>query len=1176
MSRADRVAGAIVDHSTLFIAVLVILTVVLGSGAGMIEQSSSLDQFQSDTEEAAALAYVEQNFSTGPDNTSTAQVIVRGENVLSQASLVGTLRMQQSFRANETIQGTFAGDQPTVGVANLVAISALRTDQQRELRGTAAEFERVNATVHSERSAIENRTAELNATTRKLRTALDALRADPAASPRNQFNRVEANTSVELGESEYATFNESVQLLRTAESESTIEEAYQLGTEGVLTTQYEALDQRSTSLQSRTERLGELGEQLDDQQSSLANATTPTLTEQIDAVESMNATAYDRARDRVLSDGESGRTSGLAFMPTGFEPGSTTANATMVLVTHQTDDAGGPQGVAADPLVDAQIAMQAIAQDRSRSDGSDVIVFGAGIMGEEIDNSMGDSLAIVGPLALLFVVIALVVAYRDLLDILLGLIGIGAVLVWTFGFMGWAGIDFNQMFIAVPVLLIGLSIDYAIHIFMRHREQRATGGGDTDDVRSSMRVALSGVGVALVWVTATTAIGFVSNVTSPVPPIQDFGIVSAVGITAALVIFGVLIPALKVELDDVLERRGIDRQKPAFGTGGGRISRALSTGAVAAQRAPFVVILLAVLVSGAGVYGATQVDTSFEQEDFIAEDPPGWTDNLPEPFRPGEYSMKENLQFVNENFVREDSQSQLLIEGTVTNPETLQQLDEAERAAADSAVVVTRSNGQADLESPLRTMAAVAATNESFNATLTAADTDGDGIPDRNVAGVYDQLFAVAPDRAAGVLHQTDDGDYDAVRVVVSTSGTAASSDVTAEMRAIADGVSGPELEATATGQTILFDIVQTQLLDTVIESLLITLVAVFGFLMVTYRITEGSATLGIVTLLPVVFSVSWILGTMYLLEIPFNVMTGMITSLTVGLGVAYSIHVSERYGIELSRTGSVQEAMSQTLTGTGGALLGSAATTVGGFGVLAFAILPPLQQFGIITGMTIIYAFLASVLVLPSLLVVWTKYVSSYDVDLTTRNDDSSSAPGVTDAVQPDSALDGVRAERELDRQVAAPGEEVTVTVRITKQPGRVVLRERTSGQIAVPDSSPEAIDQSANDGTLYVASERKDPVVRYATTVPADATDSGQLTFEGELVRAGDSSPVEGATTVDIVSDVFERITATGTVSETDLRTASERFEDGSLSESQLERVHRAWLRADGAAAADRAADD
>ena len=129
-------------------------------------------------------------------------------------------------------------------------------------------------------------------------------------------------------------------------------------------------------------------------------------------------------------------------------------------------------------------------------------------------------------------------------------------------------------------------------------------------------------------------------------------------------------------------------------------------------------------------------------------------------------------------------------------------------------------------------------------------------------------------------------------------------------------------------------------------------------------------------TLLPVAVSVSWILGSMYLLEMPFNVLTGMITSLTIGLGVAYSIHVSSRYTLELERQGNAWDAIETTVQGTGGALLGSAATTVGGFGTLALAILPVLRQFGIITGLTIIYAFLASVFVLPTLLILWTRYL--------------------------------------------------------------------------------------------------------------------------------------------------------------------------------------------------------
>ncbi len=288
-------------------------------------------------------------------------------------------------------------------------------------------------------------------------------------------------------------------------------------------------------------------------------------------------------------------------------------------------------------------------------------------------------------------------------------------------------------------------------------------------------------------------------------------------------------------------------------------------------------------------------------------------------------------------------------------------------------VTLHLSNGEPQVQGPLSVMEQVAAQNATFNKTFTTADTDGNGVPDKNLKKVYDGLYAAAPDQAAGVIYR-DGGNYKALRVAISVKGSASSSAVTTQMRDVADSFDNG-LEATATGQAIVFEIVQDRLLDTVVESLVITMLAVFLFLMLIYRITEGSATLGAVTLLPVLFSVAWILGTMYLLGMPFNVLTGMITSLTVGLGVAYSIHLSERYNVELERQGSVWEAMETCLTGTGGALLGSAATTVGGFGVLAFAIFPALQQFGIITALTIIYAFFASVWVLPSLLVVWTRY---------------------------------------------------------------------------------------------------------------------------------------------------------------------------------------------------------
>ncbi len=713
---------------------------------------------------------------------------------------------------------------------------------------------------------------------------------------------------------------------------------------------------------------------------------SPTVDEQIAAIESLERDELQGLVGDVLS--ENGNQQALGLMPASYTPGSTTAESSAIIVRQQTTtDVQNPSN-SPESITDAQLAIREITQDRDTG----YALFGTGILGEEISQSLSDSGALVGPFALLFVVVALTVAYRDLLDILLGVVGIVLVLVWTFGFMGWAGIPFNQLLLAVPVLLIGLSIDYAIHVFMRYREQR--GADDSANVRRGMSFALGGVGVALVWVTATAALGFLANLTSPIGALRDFGIVAAFGVVAALVIFGTLVPALKIEIDSLLEAQGIDRRKRAFATGGGSFSRVLAGGATAARRFPVGVVAVALLLSLAGGYGATQVDTSFDETDFLADSPPDWTQSLPEPLAPGDYQVSEDLEFIGANYQQEGGQADVLIRGDVTNEQTLRWLAAVEADAAELDTVFEGPTGPS-IRSPLTVMEQTAARGNQIAAT-TAADqrtdqqaaavefatayneaTDGaDDVPTGDIERLYDLLLAANPE-AESVVYRAD-GEYRAIRLQFGLAGDARTGAVADDTRAVAglvESESGDTLRATPASDQVVFDNVQDDLLTTVTQGLIITLVSVFLFLSIAYRLTGSRASLGFVTMIPVMLSVTWILGSMWVLDIPFNTLTGTITSLTVGLGIAYSIHISSRYELELERQGDVWTAMETTVTGTGGALLGSAATTVGGFGTLALAILPILQQFGIITGLTIIYAFLASVLVLPSLLVLWTRY---------------------------------------------------------------------------------------------------------------------------------------------------------------------------------------------------------
>lgn len=1033
MSFSHRIAGAVTTHARLVLLVMLVATATAGLGVTMIEEDTSLDQFTGDSPEARADDYVDANFTTaGEENTTQALVVRTGENVLTRASLLDSLRLQREIRSNDSINDTLIEDDPITGVENIVAIRSIREDQTDRLQTWIDENE-------SRRDELNETKADLLAGLNRTRNLTRAFANDTAdleeSNPAYQQREDELNGSIEalaenltadLGYNSYDAFafRTKEAQLRLIELEreyganasqkkayrdniSTIQRQYGL-TKDVLDRQYREVDFA----------LRDIGEEFED----IRDADRPSLADQIDALR--NESEYDRLLRQSLNGSGTRGEDVLELVGASYELNTTTADARATILTQRTNGAGGIELGVTDPqVIESQLQLRAFV-DRYESRPSDresttnasggdgttddgrYLVFGSGMIEDEIDRSMADSLAIIGPFTLLFVVLTLAVAYRDPLDIALGVAGIVGVLVWTFGLLGWSGLSFNVLFVAVPILLIGLSIDFALHVFMRHRERRADDAFD-DSARESMRAALAGVGLALAWVTVTTTIGFLANVVSPLGVIREFGVVGALGILSTLLVFGVLVPAAKVELDELLESRGFDRRKRAFGTGGGRLGRALSVGVTAARRAPLVVIVVVILLTAGGVYGATQVDTNFEQREFIAQSPPDWTGNLPGGMAPGEYRTADTLDVVDEHFRRESARAQILVRGDVTNESFPRRLADAREVAARTDTVFTFANGKADVAGPLSVMRDTAAENDSFNISLRVADRSGDRIPDDDIGELYDELYTADRDRASEVIHRAENGAYRAVRLIVGVRGDASYAETARSMRTVAsaiesrtnlsanattDGGGANNWTAVAAGGPVVNHVIEEFLFDSLTGAFLATFVVILLFLAVAYRVAGDGATLGVVTLLPVALSISWILGTMYLLGIPFNVLTVMITSLGIGLGIDYSIHVSSRYRLELSHGKSPREALEATVAGTGGALLGSATTTTAAFGTLALAILPVIRQFGVIAAVSIVYAFFASVFVLPTLLRLWTRYVAPEQVT-TAEADDQSSA---------------------------------------------------------------------------------------------------------------------------------------------------------------------------------------
>ena len=568
-------------------------------------------------------------------------------------------------------------------------------------------------------------------------------------------------------------------------------------------------------------------------------------------------------------------------------------------------------------------------------------------------------------LALLLIALLILLFMRTVSDLIFTLVGLFVSIIWIVGAEGWLGPNGlgivgppNPLTSMVPIIIIGLTVDYAIQAVSHYREERLAGGS----VVPAVRVGLRNVTLPLLLAAVTTMVSLLAGLFSPIDMIGDFGIVGGVGVGLALIVMLTLLPASRTIMDRRREARGTLKPPRPIATALPGVERLAETlgRSVTRRPAPYIIVVVAVTL-GLG-YAATGLESEYSIRDLL---PRGGT-------------VLADLNTLDTAVGGSTEMASVIVKAEATETRTLLNIRDLEAAFDDPERRPAAAAGPilASYELVVRDWTTDSGEpGDKYDPEIAkrfreaSASVEIEAIA---MQGILDDIAAIDPALSRVLLSNPDGMDSILLQFPAYTGDPGATKHLQDEIEA---RWFGDDDAITVTSEAVVSFAVTDAIRDKQTQSISTTVAVAVAVLGIFFWVTVRQPALAFIAVGPTVLVMVSVLGTMALLGIPYTLVTSIITALSIGIGVDYTIHVIHRYREEYTQLRDPHTAAVRTLATTGSALLGSALTTALGLGVLIASPMLALQQFGITAAITIAYSLIVSILVVPPAMTVWGAY---------------------------------------------------------------------------------------------------------------------------------------------------------------------------------------------------------
>ena len=580
--------------------------------------------------------------------------------------------------------------------------------------------------------------------------------------------------------------------------------------------------------------------------------------------------------------------------------------------------------------------------------------------GLELEDQINSTAPLIG-LSFFLMVALLSFYFRNVLDVLVSGLGLALVMICMTANSFWLGFPQTQLAAMLPILMLALGVDFVIHSLTRWRRLTLENPIFSSHPReasilgafAAIKSLLPALGVA----TVTTVVAFGTATLSEIPDLFEWGILGPLGIIQAYLIMGVFVPVLR----SIIPPKDSSSEASTMGQ---FFSVKKLSSLMASRSMPMLVIFLIISVALSPLVLGNP-ESRFDVKDYADNDS----------------RFIQTVSLGQATFTENGEPGYYLIEGeNLASYETVVQIDNMEQDVATyspsatwlgSIPYVVRTQSLLALNVP--GTGYVPETVDPQTGFPTSDDEISKVLKDvyRNGTVNLEGTFRISPSEARE-LYLIENGNVTMARSWFQVERPddiyGSMMDLKEDLENSASGLEEIDgVSVTVAGLSYERYVYMLEITDSFQESLVVAIVLAFVIVLIVLR----DVRLSLITILPVIAITLWLRGGMVLSDTPVNLVTVQISSLAIGLGVDYAIHMVQR--VREARfenpSGSQEDWMEESLDETGNNVAMSAFTDFIGFMVLALSIMPLFVTFGLIMAVMIFLSFVAAVIMLPALL---------------------------------------------------------------------------------------------------------------------------------------------------------------------------------------------------------------